>query len=379
MNCVVIEYAYNEFMIKRLFYFLMDGFGCGETEDASQYGDAGANTSRHILENAPFLTDSYLYELGLFHCLENKSYCFPQNPNKDTFSCTQEMFHTLLCEFKTFPNGFPQSVVETLETITDCKFLGNKAASGTEIIQELGEEARITGNPILYTSADSVMQIASHVESFSLSSLYYLCEIARNTFCHSLPIGRVIARPFLGNTLQGFYRTSDRKDFVYPTEKNSILHTLSSQSIRIYGNRIFQDIFLHNSIIPIPGTNNQMLYDFFIQTIQSTPNEPSLYLINLEDFDMLFGHRRDVNGYAEDISRFSNVLYKTSTFLQSSDRIIISADHGNDPTFKNHTDHTREYTPFLTITATGSNTISNPKPLSFIGQSILDYFENNNE
>ncbi len=362
-------------MQKRLFYFLMDGFGCGETKDAHRFNDEGAYTSLHILQKYQELQASYLYEIGLFHCQENASYCYPQNPNKDTFSCTQEMFGTIMGEFRTFPDGFPISIVHNLENIIGSPLLGNIAISGTQVIKELGEESFRKGAPILYTSADSVMQFAAHTESFPLSKLYYLCEIACNMYCHELPLGRVIARPYKGDSAETFYRTEERKDFVYPTPSNPILENLQNNGVQIFCNRIFAEIFHNNPMQLIPGKTNDSLYTYFLQTLQKPPrNKMELYLINLEDFDMLYGHRRDVKGYGEELMKFSNILKKGVALLQENDVILISADHGNDPTYVKHTDHTREYTPYLWIQKNNVQTLDQPKPLSHIGQTIQTFF-----
>jgi phosphopentomutase len=362
-------------MKKRLFYFLLDGFGCGETQDAFRFKDEGAYTSLHILQNNPELSSSYIHEIGLFHCQENNSYCFPQNPNKDTFSCTQEMFGSILGEFRTFPNGFPTSIVSNLENLFDTHFLGNVAMSGTKIIKELGEESHQHGTPIIYTSADSVMQFAAHVDSFPLSSLYYLCEIACRLYCHELPLGRVIARPFRGSSAETYVRTVDRKDFVYPTPPNPILNSLQDRQVRIFCNRIFSDIFHNNTMTILPGKNNGSIYSHFLSTLQSPPmKEDELYLLNLEDFDMLYGHRRDVKGYGKELMRFSHVLRDSIPLLQESDAILISADHGNDPTFTKHTDHTREYTPYIWLDTHCVQHLEQPMPLSSIGQAIQNFF-----
>lgn len=362
-------------MQKRLFYFLMDGFGCGETKDAHRFNDEGAYTSLHILQNYQELQSSYLYEIGLFHCQENASYCYPQNPNKDTFSCTQEMFSTIMGEFRTFPEGFPLSIVHNLESIIGSSLLGNIAVSGTKIIKQLGEESFRTGSPIIYTSADSVMQFAAHTDSFPLSRLYYLCEIACNMYCHDLPLGRVIARPFKGDSAETFYRTDERKDFVYPTPSNTILEQLQSSGVQIFCNRIFAEIFQNNSLQLIPAKTNDSLYSYFHQMLQKPPcGKMELYLINLEDFDMLYGHRRDVKGYGEELIKFGNILKEGVSNLHENDAILISADHGNDPTYYKHTDHTREYTPYLWLQKNHIQTLDQPMPLSHIGQAIQAFF-----
>ncbi|MDD4614834.1 MAG: phosphopentomutase [Caldisericia bacterium] len=362
-------------MKKRLFYFLLDGFGCGETKDAFRFKDEGANTALHILQKYPDLHSSYLYDIGLFQCQDNSSYCYPQNPNKDTFSCTQEMFGSVMGEFRTFPNGFPSSIIHNLENLFDTHLIGNIARSGTRIIKELGEESYKNGFPIIYTSADSVMQFAAHVETFPLSQLYYLCEIACRIYCHELPLGRVIARPFQGDSSDTFFRTGDRKDFVYPTPPNPILTNLYNHQVHIFCNRIFKEIFHNNAMELIPGKSNDTLYSYTISRLQAgPPQDNELFLINLEDFDMLYGHRRDVQGYGSELMKFSHILQQSIPLLQDNDAILIGADHGNDPTFEKHTDHTREYTPYIWIDSHSVRHLEQPMPLSYIGQTIQTFF-----
>ncbi|MCK5847594.1 MAG: phosphopentomutase [Caldisericia bacterium] len=361
-------------MKKRLFYFLLDGFGCGETEDACEFGDSGSNTSLHVLEANTFLKQSYLYSIGLFDCKKKKSYLYPTNSNKDTFSCTSEMFGTLLQRFKTFPNGFPSEIIQYIENTFQLSLIGNKVVSGTEIIHDIGELSCSKGSPIIYTSADSVMQFAAHIDTFPISRLYYMCEIVRRVFCPILPLGRVIARPFAGNNSEDFYRTSDRKDFSYPLPSNAMIDEIQNSGVKVFGNRIFREIFPLNFLEPINGKGNRELYTYFQNIIKTSHETNELYLINLEDFDMLYGHRRNVIGYGKELKVFSDILESSIPFLADTDAIVISADHGNDPCFKLHTDHTREFSPYLFLTNDGASFIDEPKPISYIGSKIKSFF-----
>ena len=366
-------------MKKRLFYFLLDGFGCGETSDACEFGDNGSNTSLHILNKNEYLKQTYLYSIGLFNCRNKNSFLYPTNPNKDTFSCTNEMFGNVLQRFETFPNGFPKEIVGCIESTFQVKLIGNKKASGTRIIQELGEYSYSNGFPIIYTSADSVMQFAAHLNTLPISELYYMCEIVRRIFSTILPLGRVIARPFLGTNSTNFYRTSERKDFSYPLPSNSVIDDLQNRWIKVYGNRIFREVFPLNFINPIYGKENHDWYEYFQNILSNDPQTNELHLINLEDFDMLYGHRRDVIGYGKELKYFSDILEKTIPLLGDNDAVILSADHGNDPCFAQHTDHTREYSPYMYLTNKRATFITEPKPLSYIGSRIKSFFGLNNE
>lgn len=365
--------------MSRAFIILLDSFGIGATADAAKYGDAGANTLGHIAEYCAdgkadqegmrkgFLTLPNLTRLGLnqaaiissgksvpglsdnkqvegaYGCAAEKSF------GKDTPSGHWELAGVpALFDWGYFPPEYPSFPDDLLEELIKraklTGVLGNKHASGTEIISELGEEHEKTGKPIVYTSGDSVFQIAAHENTFGLQRLYDLCLVARD-LVDEYNVGRVIARPFLG-TPGHYYRTGNRRDYAVPPPEPTLLDRLVAQGRAVIAIGKVADIYAHRGITKnIKADGNMALFDALLKEMPGAPNG-SLTFVNLVDFDMLYGHRRDVIGYAKALEEFDARLPEFEKLLQPDDIAIITADHGCDPTWKG-SDHTRENIPIL--------------------------------
>jgi phosphopentomutase len=247
--------------------------------------------------------------------------------------------------------------------------------SGTEIINRFGSEHFQTGNPIVYTSADSVFQIAAHEEKIPLSTLYYWAWLARSLVNDQPALGRVIARPFLGNGVIGFSRTPHRKDFPYKTATVPLFEELSKQSVPLSGNRIIQDLFPQTKMDPVPGqhiadTMEQLLV--LLRERRYQKDTSRLCVVDLEDFDMLYGHRRDPKGYISALIEFDGYLNQCLSLLRTQDLCILTADHGNDPTFALHTDHTRENVPLVSVPLQSS--YQGIHPMRIVSSIIRNYF-----
>ena len=346
----------------RVFLIVLDGVGCGATPDAIKYGDAGANTLSNLAQVESLCLPN-LESLGLGNVTPIRGMrtvsnpkgsfgkCLEQSEGKDTTSGHWEMMGLITRDaFKFYPNGLPAKTLERFIAANQLPgILGNKAASGTEIIKELGEEHIKSGKPIVYTSADSVWQIAAHEDHFGLDRLYTICESAR-IFSDELKISRVIARPFKGESRTTFSRTKNRKDYAQPpfepitNERLYIEFNIPTIGVGKISN-IFNGVGVHESH---PTKDNH-------ETLQKTlallgENRPGFYFINLIDFDMLYGHRRDTKGFARALEEFDQYLALIINQLNKSDLLMITGDHGNDPTFKG-TDHTREFVPALVYSA----------------------------
>ena len=355
----------------RVFIFMMDSFGIGGAPDATDFNDEGAATFEHIAAAHPHLNIPNLISLGLLKAAEGAAGKFicpiPQSSpalhlpaayghmkemsrDKDTVSGHWEMAGLPNLEgwghFKPDYQSFPQELIENICQEAKLKgILGNKAASGTVIIQELGEEHIKTGYPICYTSADSCFQIAAHEEHFGLEKLYHLCEIA---YKHVQPyrIGRVIARPFIGDKSGNFTRTTRRRDYAAQPFGETLLDKAQNAGRQVYAIGAINDIYAHRGITnPIHAAKLPGLWDTTLQAMKEAP-DGSLIFTNFEDFDMYYGHRRDVKGYAQALEYFDSRLPNILPYLQDDDVVFITADHGNDPTFRG-TDHTREQVPVL--------------------------------
>jgi phosphopentomutase len=346
--------------MKRALCIVLDSVGCGHAPDAGAYGDAGANTLGHLFERIPGFALPNLASLGLskvlgladdtpIHPAASWARLTEQSAGKDTTTGHWELMGCTLEEaFATF-DSFPAELVAELEMRGGVKFIGNTASSGTEILVRLGEEHLRTGNPILYTSADSVLQIAAHEERFGLGRLWSLCKTARSLLDErGIRIGRVIARPFLGETAADFTRTGNRHDYsLMPGE--TVLNRLQAAGVTTIGVGKISDIFAGSGIsesCPTQSNNGGMAA---IKQLWQTPRaEPHFIFANLVDFDSLYGHRRDPAGYAQCLEEFDRWLGGFIGEVLPGDLVILTADHGNDP-YHPGTDHTREQVPVLTL------------------------------
>src|SRR5882672_9087278 len=376
----------NHNYFNRILLIVLDGAGIGAMPDAPEWGDAGSDTLGHILESRNLrLPNLQRYGLGNVRPLQNVpplaipdgSYgrCALKSNGKDTTTGHWEMAGIILQQaFPTYPKGFPQSILDRF--ITEAKVpgvLGNFAASGTEIIKDLGEEHVKTGKPIVYTSADSVFQIAAHEETIPLDRLYDICETARRILDGEHKVGRVIARPFLG--LPGhFYRTENRHDYAVPPPRANLLPALKDEDLAVVCIGKIASIYDSMGVTEdLTAKNNQQSID---QTIYALHQETrGLIFSNLVDFDMLYGHRRDTEGYAKALEHFDSSLPHIEAGMRADDLMIITADHGNDPTFPG-TDHTREYAPLLVYgkSARPGVNLGTRASLSDIGQTIAENF-----
>lgn len=344
---------------RRLVCLVADGLGVGAAFDAQKYGDQGSNTLGHVAQfvgglRLPNLCKLGLGNLGVFEGIdptENAVGYFgkmaEKSEGKDTTTGHWEIAGLVTKQaFATFPHGFPSALVKAFIKEADIPgVLGNIADSGTAIIERLGEEHMRSRHPILYTSADSVFQVAAHEEAFGLKRLYEICEIARElTLSHG--IGRVIARPFLGNDKASFKRTENRRDYSITPSTNS-LDLLSKGGVSVISVGKIEDIFAHRGITRGNHTgNNRDSLRATLDFLKENRGERALIFANLVDFDMLYGHRRDPVGYAKALADMDPFLPKLLGELTEQDTLILTADHGCDPTFRG-TDHTREYVPLL--------------------------------
>lgn len=366
---------------------VLDSAGIGEMPDAADWGDRGANTLGHIFESRHVNVPN-LQALGLGNITPLRglaavnsptgSYgkCTLKSDGKDTTTGHWEMAGIILKQgFPKFPDGFPDRIISAFVAKADVPgILGNIPASGTEIIKELGEEHVRTGKPIIYTSADSVFQIAAHEEVVPLDRLYEMCEIARNILHGPDEVARVIARPFLGSGADGFERTENRHDYAVPPPAGNLLPALKDAGLDVVciGKiaSIYDNIGVTEDLV---AKNNEQVIDVTINALNA--DSKGLIFCNLVDFDMLYGHRRDTEGYAKALERFDARLPEIIDALNEDDLLIMTADHGNDPT-KEGSDHTREYVPLLVYGKTGSHGVAlgTRQSLSDIGQTIAENF-----
>jgi phosphopentomutase len=343
----------------RALVIVLDSVGCGQAPDAEEYGDLGANTLGHLYERIPDFHLPHLESIGLAALLNLPN---PPQPlpgftatrltshaaGKDTTSGHWELMgYMLTSPFDTF-TSFPDDLVDELSQRCHTGFLGNTTASGTEIITRLGPAHLETGKPILYTSADSVMQIAAHEESFGLTRLWDVCQTARTLLNErNIRIGRVIARPFTGNPATGFHRTPNRHDYsIIPGETS--LNLLQTSGITTIGIGKISDIFAHSGIDQSHPTKSNAEGMATIDHLWNDPPTPDDHFLfaNLVDFDALYGHRRDPSGYADCLRAFDTWLGTFLPRILPNDLVLITADHGNDPCHTG-TDHTREQVPLL--------------------------------
>jgi len=346
---------------KRAIVIILDSLGAGELPDAGKFGDTGANTIGNLIKKFGGLDLPNLEKLGLseianlhpgqtppppFGCFGKMA---AKSAGKDTTTGHWEIMGCITkIPFPTYPDGFPDDLIDRFIRVSGVKgVLGNRAASGTEILKELGEEHMETGDPIIYTSADSVFQIAAHNDVISLTRLYYICEKARSILKAPHNISRVIARPFTGKP-GSFKRTADRRDFSIEPVSATLLDLAVEQGVNVLGVGKIGDIFAHRgiSIEQHTGLNPAGIRQT-IDNVKNAPREPEFIFTNLVDFDSLYGHRRDPRGYYDALKEFDAALPEIEGNMKENDVLFITADHGCDPTFNAHTDHTREYVPIL--------------------------------
>lgn len=352
-------------MIKRVFVIVLDGAGVGSLPDADKYGDEGSNTLGHVLSANKGLRIPHLLSLGLGEILQNDF--LPEieggagpnclrgahgkaaelSPGKDTITGHWELAGLVLRDpFPLYPNGFPPEIIASFERTIGRQTLGNISFSGTEILKIFGEKHLQTGFPIVYTSADSVFQIAAHEEVVSLDMLYDWCLRARQEiFTGKHAVGRIIARPFLGRPGK-FLRTAGRKDFSLPPPEPTLLDLLKEAGHQVWVVGKIKDIFSGRGITRFsPATGNRNTIEV-IRTALKEEGFTGFFWANLGDFDTLYGHRNDPAGFARALAEFDLFLGEAFKLLKKEDLLVITADHGCDPTFEG-TDHTREYIPLL--------------------------------
>lgn len=373
-------------MYKRIIILVMDSVGIGHAPDAAKFNDEGANTLGHIESTAGLIHCPTLRSLGLANIADIKSdetlvmgaygKMEEVSTGKDTTSGHWEMMgHPVTVPFPTFYDGFPKELMDTFTQETGYGYLGNEVASGTEIIERLGVEHMKTGKPIVYTSADSVFQIAAHEDVIPLKDLYRMCEITRNKVCvGDYYVGRIIARPFVGEPGH-FVRTSNRHDYSRMPEHRMIQQELQSAKIPTVAVGKIGDIYAHVGWDESYPTKSNAHGMNVVPYLLGSSFERGLMMINLVEFDSLYGHRRNVEGYKRAIEDFDYQLSGLLPLLKEDDLLIITADHGNDPTWHG-TDHTREHVPLLAYSPSMKEAIDLGLRHSFgdIGQTVLANF-----
>ncbi|MBQ1793709.1 MAG: phosphopentomutase [Peptostreptococcaceae bacterium] len=343
--------------MSRVIWMVIDSVGIGALPDSQKFGDVNVDTLGNIVRACKGIKIPNMIKLGLANIegvdsLENiespigcYGRCSEVSKGKDTTTGHWEMTGVLVeTPFKTFENGFPKDIIEEFERRSNRKVIGNKPASGTAILDELGEQHMNTGEVIVYTSADSVFQIAAHEEIVSLDELYKMCEIAREIMMGDNAVARIIARPFIGKP-GAFERTSNRRDYSLSPFEDTVLDNIKNSNLDVIGVGKIEDIFNQQGITEAIHTHDNM--DGVNQTINYMKKETKgLIFTNLVDFDSKYGHRRDVEGYKNALEEFDARIPEILENMNDDDVLIINSDHGNDPTYKG-TDHTREYIPVL--------------------------------
>lgn len=375
---------------KRIFTIVIDSLGIGEMDDSKEYGDIGVDTLRHISESVESFKIPNLQKLGIAN-LHSINHVKPVDKplahfmkmkeasvGKDTMTGHWEMMGLKIeTPFKTFTEtGFPKELINELEKRTGHHIVGNKSASGTEILDEFGEHQMKTGDMIVYTSADSVLQICGHEETFGLEELYRCCEIARElTLKDEWKVGRVIARPYIGNKKGEFKRTSNRHDYALKPYGRTVLNALKDNGFDVISVGKIRDIYDGEGITEAYKSKSSV--HGMEQTLELMNKDfKGLCFVNLVDFDALWGHRRNPIGYAEELEKFDVNLGKVLEKLKEDDLLIITADHGNDPTYKG-TDHTREFVPFLAYSPSmvKNGLMETSNSFAAVGATIADNFE----
>lgn len=374
---------------KRIFTIVIDSLGAGAMPDAAEYGDAGTDTLGHISESVDSFVIPHLQKLGMANLHPLKQVEAVEKPlahygklreastGKDTMTGHWEMMGLHITKpFKTFTDtGFPSELIAELEKRTGHKVIGNKAASGTAILDELAEEEIATGHMIVYTSADSVLQICGNEETFGLEELYRCCEIAREiTMKDEWKVGRIIARPYVGKKKGEFKRTSNRHDYALKPYGRTALNALKDKGYDVISVGKIADIFDGEGITEANKSKSSV--HGMEQTIEIAQKDfTGLCFVNLVDFDALWGHRRNPEGYAQELEKFDVKLGELLPLLREDDLLIITADHGNDPTHTG-TDHTREKVPFIAYSPSMKENGQLPESDTFaiIGATIADNF-----
>lgn len=373
-------------MIDRVIWIVLDSVGMGALPDAHKYGDENSNTIGNISKAVGGLNLPNMERLGLGNIegmvgvnrVENPVGCYARfselSNGKDTTTGHWEMVGINSEQpFPTYPNGFPKDLVEAFENAVGRKILGNKTASGTAILDELGEEHMKTGKLIVYTSADSVFQIAAHEEIVPLEELYKICETARNMLVGEHAVARVIARPFVGEP-GNFTRTPNRRDFSLVPPYNTVLDNLKSSNFNVMAVGKIEDIFSGKGVTEAVHTKDNM--DGVDKTLDyMKEDKKGLIFTNLVDFDMKWGHRNDVEAYAKGLEAFDKRLPDIIGAMKDTDILFITADHGCDPTTPG-TDHSREYVPFLVYGKALKENINlgTRKTFADMGQTIAEIF-----
>jgi len=372
---------------KRIIVIVLDSVGIGELPDASAYGDAGAHTLGHIAATVPGLSLPNLRKLGLANIAPIADWQGePQaagyygrmtetSAGKDTLTGHWELMGLRIEKpFRTFPNGFPPALIEAFERETGRHVIGNKSASGTAILDELGEEQMKTGAWIVYTSADSVFQLAAHEEIIPLEELYDACRVARRlTMKDEFSVGRVIARPYVGKP-GSFTRTLNRHDYAVKPPMPTVLSVLKGAGLEVIAVGKINDIFDGEGVTKaLPTKSNAHGVEITLQ--QLAPSYTGLLFTNLVEFDSLYGHRRDPLGYARALEAFDEELPSLMASLRQDDLLVITADHGNDPTHAG-TDHTREYVPLLAYSPSfaGAGDLGTRATYADLAATIADNF-----
>ena len=373
----------------RIFVIVLDSLGIGAMPDSDKFGDVGVDTFGHILNKMGTLAIPNMAKLGMLNLHtggDMKAVAEPMgryarlseaSNGKDTMTGHWEMMGIKTEKpFKTFTDhGFPPELIAELEKKCGKKVIGNKSASGTEIIEELGEEEIKNGSMIVYTSADSVLQICGNEETFDLQNLYRCCEIAREiTLKDEWRVGRVIARPYVGKKKGEFKRTSNRHDYALKPTGPTVLNALKDHGLDVIGVGKINDIFCGEGITETYHSTSSV--NGMEQTIEICEKDfEGLCFVNLVDFDALWGHRRNVEGYAREIEKFDQKLGELLEVLREDDLLILTADHGNDPTYTG-TDHTREYVPFIAYAKGMENggALEAEYTFAIIGASVAENF-----
>jgi phosphopentomutase len=386
----------------RAIILVMDSFGIGATADADKFGDVGSDTFGHIAKvraesDAGPLKLPNLARLGLFHASRDSTGEFPAGADPDVEVIGAYGYAEELSSGKDTPSGhweiagvpvlfdwgyftkpsdtFPPELLEKLIDKADLPgVLGNCHSSGTTIIAELGDEHVRTGKPIVYTSADSVFQIACHEEAFGLERLYDLCDIARK-LVDEYEIGRVIARPFVGDDAVTYVRTGNRRDLTTPPHADTLLDKLVANGDDVISIGKIADIYAHRGVThKVKANGNAALFDATLEALRDAGDRATVFT-NFVDFDMLFGHRRDVDGYAEALEYFDQRLPELLELMQDDDILVICADHGCDPTWQG-SDHTREHIPVLVYgSGVKAGALGKRESFADIGQSLATFFE----